>query len=43
MSTTQIGASARRTRAVTGRGIELFTEMTRDRNPIQYAEQLAVA
>jgi acyl dehydratase len=41
MTTPQIGASARRTRSVTDRDIELFTEITGDRNPIHYDEELA--
>ena len=41
MTATQIGASARRTRTVTRRDIELFTEITGDRNPIHYDEELA--
>jgi acyl dehydratase len=36
MSTLRIGASARRSRTVTCRDIELFTEITGDRNPIHY-------
>ena len=35
------GATARRTRTVTERDIELFTEMTGDRNPLHYDEDLA--
>ena len=31
-----VGATARRTRAVTARDIELFTEITGDRNPLHY-------
>jgi acyl dehydratase len=41
MTTPQIGASARRTRSVTDRDIELFTEITGDRNPIHYDEELS--
>ena len=41
MTTPQIGASARRTRFVTDRDIELFTDITGDRNPIHYDEELA--
>jgi acyl dehydratase len=37
----QVGQSARRTRQVTERDIELFTEMTGDRNPLHYDEALA--
>jgi acyl dehydratase len=32
----EIGATARRTRTVTARDIELFTEITGDRNPLHY-------
>jgi acyl dehydratase len=39
----RIGAVARRTRAVAARDIELFTEITGDRNPIHYDEDLAAA
>ena len=35
------GATAQRTRVVTGRDIELFTEMTGDRNPIHYDADVA--
>lgn len=35
------GDRARRSRVVTSRDIELFTEMTGDRNPLHYDEQLA--
>jgi acyl dehydratase len=38
-----IGAFARRTCTVTSRDIELFTEISGDRNPIHYDEQLAAA
>jgi acyl dehydratase len=38
-----VGQTARRTRTVTARDIELFTEMTGDRNPLHYDEQLAEA
>ncbi len=38
----QIGQNARRTRRVTARDIELFTELTGDRNPLHYDEQAAV-
>ncbi len=41
MNSTQIGAIARRTRTITARDIELFTEITGDRNPIHYDEELA--
>jgi acyl dehydratase len=36
-----IGQIARRTRTVLTRDIELFTEMTGDRNPLHYDERLA--
>ena len=32
----EVGATARRTRLVTARDIELFTELTGDRNPLHY-------
>ena len=38
-----IGQTATRTRTVTARDIELFTEMTGDRNPLHYDEGLATA
>ena len=41
MTTWQVGATARRTRTVTRRDIELFTEITGDRNPIHYDDELA--
>jgi len=41
MTRTEIGASARRTRAITRRDIELFTEISGDRNPIHYDENVA--
>ena len=41
MTTTQVGASARRTRAVTRRDIELSTAIGGDRNPVHYDEALA--
>src|SRR5215216_2468928 len=37
------GQRAQRTRFVTARDIELFTEITGDRNPLHYDEQLAKA
>jgi len=39
--TTHVGSSARRTRTVTSRDIELFTEISGDRNPLHYDEALA--
>ena len=38
-----VGATARRTRTVTARDIELFSEITGDRNPLHYDEALAGA
>jgi hypothetical protein len=35
------GDTARRSRTVTARDIELFTQMTGDRNPLHYDEDLA--
>jgi acyl dehydratase len=43
MTNPQIGAVARRTRTVTHRDIELFTEITGDRNPIHFDEGLATS
>ena len=37
----EIGQTARRTRRVTARDIELFIELTGDRNPLHYDEQAA--
>jgi acyl dehydratase len=37
----RVGETARRTRSVTSRDIELFTELTGDRNPLHYDEQAA--
>ncbi|HSB88123.1 MAG TPA: MaoC family dehydratase [Ilumatobacteraceae bacterium] len=37
----QVGEMARRARTVTARDIELFTEMTGDRNPLHYDEATA--
>jgi acyl dehydratase len=37
----QVGQTARRTRVVTQRDIELFTELTGDRNPLHYDEEVA--
>src|SRR3954463_12982922 len=36
MATPQVGQSARRSRLVTSRDIELFTEISGDRNPLHY-------
>ena len=38
---TRVGTVARRTRRVTTRDIELFTEISGDRNPIHYNAELA--
>ncbi len=38
-----VGDKARRTRTVSARDIELFTELTGDRNPLHYDEALAKA
>jgi acyl dehydratase len=38
---THVGAVARRTRTISQRDIELFTEISGDRNPIHYDEALA--
>jgi acyl dehydratase len=40
-SAPRVGATARRTRTVTRRDIELFTAISGDRNPIHYDEELA--
>jgi acyl dehydratase len=37
----QVGQKASRSRSVTDRDIELFTEISGDRNPIHYDEQVA--
>ena len=39
----EVGDTARRTRTVTRRDIELFTQMSGDRNPLHYDEELAAA
>jgi acyl dehydratase len=38
-----VGQTARRTRTITARDIELFTEMTGDRNPLHYDAAVASA
>ena len=38
-----VGATARRTRTVSGSDIDLFTRMTGDRNPLHYDEEAAGA
>jgi acyl dehydratase len=40
---TQVGATASRSRTISARDIELFTELTGDRNPLHYDEQAAAA
>jgi acyl dehydratase len=37
----RLGQTAQRTRVVTQRDIELFTELTGDRNPLHYDEEVA--
>jgi acyl dehydratase len=37
----EVGATARRSRRITERDIELFTELTGDRNPLHYDEAAA--
>jgi len=39
----EVGLTARRSRAVTARDIELFTEISGDRNPLHYDEEAARA
>lgn len=39
----EVGQTARRSRAVTARDIELFTEISGDRNPLHYDEEAARA
>jgi acyl dehydratase len=41
MTTPSLGVSARRSRQITGRDIELFTEISGDHNPLHYDEELA--
>jgi acyl dehydratase len=41
--TLEVGAKASRTRTVQARDIELFTELSGDRNPLHYDEELATA
>jgi acyl dehydratase len=43
MAHPQVGARAARTRTITERDIELFTEMTGDRNPLHYDAEAAAA
>jgi acyl dehydratase len=37
----EVGATARRSRKITDRDIELFTELTGDRNPLHYDAEVA--
>jgi len=37
----EVGQKARRSRSVTARDIELFTEISGDRNPLHYDEEIA--
>jgi acyl dehydratase len=37
----EVGATARRSRRITERDIELFTELTGDRNPLHYEQEAA--
>jgi acyl dehydratase len=41
MSSVDVGDTARRSRTITPRDIELFTEMSGDRNPLHYDEERA--
>jgi acyl dehydratase len=41
MATPRLGATASRTRMISARDIELFTELTGDRNPLHYDQQAA--
>jgi acyl dehydratase len=41
MATPRLGATASRTRMISSRDIELFTELTGDRNPLHYDQQAA--
>ena len=43
MARPQVGARAARTRRITERDIELFTEITGDRNPLHYDAEAAAA
>jgi len=43
LSVPRVGDVARRSRRVSGRDIELFTELTGDRNPLHYDEAAASA
>ena len=41
MATPRVGATASRSRTISTRDIELFTELTGDRNPLHYDQQAA--
>jgi acyl dehydratase len=41
MNARRVGATASRTRTVLARDIDLFTELTGDRNPLHYDEEVA--
>jgi acyl dehydratase len=41
MATPQVGATASMSRTISARDIELFTELTGDRNPLHYDQQAA--
>ena len=41
MATPQVGATASRSRTISTRDIELFTELTGDRNPLHYDQRAA--
>jgi acyl dehydratase len=43
MPTRQVGQTATRTRTISERDIELFTELTGDRNPLHYDAEAAAA
>ena len=43
MATPQVGATASKSRTISARDIELFTELTGDRNPLHYDQQAAEA
>jgi acyl dehydratase len=43
MATPQVGATASRSRTISARDIELFTELTGDRNPLHYDAEAAAA
>jgi acyl dehydratase len=43
MATPQVGATASKSRTISARDIELFTELTGDRNPLHYDERAAAS